>query len=88
MTEVDFVDLTCEDKHTFEISEIGYKVQVLTTQINDKKRSTAKFYFASGRCKEVLNMLQIIEGDLSHPFHPAGMVSRCFILHFGPSCPF
>ena len=33
--EVDFADLTCEDKQNFEISEIRYKVQVSMAQIKD-----------------------------------------------------
>ena len=45
MAEADFIDSTCEDKKTFEINEIGYKVQVLMAQIKVWSGFTTKKNF-------------------------------------------
>ena len=49
-TEVDFTDSTCKDKQTFEINEIGYKVQVSMTKINAESRSTVGVHFTAETC--------------------------------------
>ena len=50
MVEVDFIDSTYEEKQTFEISEIGYKVQFSMARITAQYRSMVGVHLIAETC--------------------------------------